>query len=150
MYFFLRKYKSIRVLLINKNQWKLTIFWSFLGKLLKCRGKFSVSEEILGEKNKKCLKSSEMHRKVVFIQLLKNAYFAYLCIIIHNFNFLVFFPYSLDQYLTPLKRIRIISAIVSGPGNRTDRQTHTTHTFPKYKSGWRYKFIDDGKYGVFY
>ena len=71
MYFFLRKYKSIRVLLINKNQRKLTIFWSFLGKLLKCRGKFSVSEEILGEKNKKCLKSSEMPRKVVLAILRK-------------------------------------------------------------------------------
>ena len=61
---------------MNKNQRKLTIFWSFLGKLLKCRGKFfKVSEEILGEKNKKCLKSSEMPRKVVFSHFKKNTYF---------------------------------------------------------------------------
>ena len=41
----------------------------------------------------------------------------------HNFNFLVFFPYSLEQYLSPPKRIRIIHALVFGPAIYTDRHT---------------------------
>ena len=100
---------------------------NFLGKKIQVK-------KNLGEK--KCLKSSEMHKKVVFSQLSKNAYFAYLRIIMHNFNFFVFFPYTLGQYLPPPKRIRIISAIVFGPDIYTDRQTHR-HTFPKYRSRYQ-------------
>ena len=51
-----------------------------------------------------------------------------LCIIMHILNFLGFFWYSLDQYLPPPKRIRILSALVFGPGLYTPHTTLTDTT----------------------
>ena len=51
----------------------------------------------LGEKNQKCLKkTSEMPRKTV-LSVLENAYFVYLGIIMHVFNFLVVLQCYLDR-----------------------------------------------------
>ena len=82
-------------------------------------------EKILGEKiekNQKCSESSETPKIVIF------SHIHILCIIMHILNFLVFFWCSLDQYLPPPKGFRLLSALVFGPGHRTDT-THTdTHT----------------------